>query len=70
MMLQLKPAIPVHTPRGDGEAWFIIDYSPEHKLMFVVCLDKTGQIWTFPNHEIRGLKNVTIERNEVEKLTL
>lgn len=62
MILQLNPCIPLHTPKGSGEAWFIIDYSQEHDIMWVVALDKDGEIWTFKNSEVRAFKNETLGR--------
>lgn len=68
MILQLNPPLPVNTPKGDGEAHFLIDYSKEDHLFWVVFLDETGQIWTFPNPEVRAIKNVTIGREAPERL--
>lgn len=68
MIQQLNPPIPVNTPKGNGEAWLVIDYHPETDIMWVVCLDDTGQVWTFKNQEVRGIKNVTIGRNNPEVL--
>jgi hypothetical protein len=36
MMLQLNPTIDVHTPLGDGEAMFIIDYGVNVNTVWVV----------------------------------
>lgn len=36
MMLQLNPSIDVHTPLGDGEALFIIDYGLNVNTVWVV----------------------------------
>ena len=62
MMLQLNPVIPVTTPKGDGEAWALIDYSSEHHLMWIVAIDETGEIWTFPNPKVRAQKNISMNR--------
>lgn len=61
-LLQLDPVIPVHTPKGNGMAWFLIDYGPEHDLMFTVAISSTGEIWTFSNREIRAQQNITLGR--------
>lgn len=62
MILQLNPSIPVVTPKGPAEALILIDYSPEHDLLWVTFLDETGECWTFPNHEIRAFENYSIGR--------
>lgn len=61
-MLQLNPPIPLTTPKGEGYALFLIDYSPEYDLMWVVAIDGTGEIWTFRNQEVRMQKNITLGR--------
>jgi hypothetical protein len=61
-MLQLNPPIPVTTPKGRGLAHVLIDYGPEHDLMWVVFLDESGQCWTYSNKDIRAQKNITMGR--------
>ena len=61
-MLQLNPPLPLTTPRGNGFAHFLIDYSREHDLLWVVFLDDTGESWTFNNREIRLQSNITMGR--------
>ena len=39
MILQLNPTIDVHTPLGDGEAMFIIDYGVNVNTVWVVRFD-------------------------------
>ena len=39
-MLQLNPTIDVHTPLGDGEAFFIIDYGINVNTIWVVRFPK------------------------------
>ncbi len=67
MMLQLNPSIPVDTPKGSGQATFLIDYSSEHDLYWVVFIDKTCECWTFNNRDIRAQKNYTMGRIGEEK---
>lgn len=62
MMLYLNPSLPLDTPKGRGEAILVIDYSPEHDLMFTVILDESGEIWTFKNPDVRGIPNLTLGR--------
>lgn len=59
---QLNPPLPLETPRGQGLAHFMIDYGPEHHLMWTVFIDATGECWTFQNPQIRAAKNVTLGR--------
>jgi hypothetical protein len=42
-MIQLNPTLPLETPRGKGFAHFVIDYSQEHDLLWVVFLDDSGE---------------------------
>lgn len=62
MILQLDPPLPVQTPKGDGLAHLIIDYGPEHHLMWVVFLDDGGECWTYPNPEVRACNNISMGR--------
>jgi hypothetical protein len=65
MIHQLNPTLPLETPKGKGFAHFLIDYSQEHDLLWVVFLNKNGECWTFKNSEIRIQKNFSIGRNDV-----
>lgn len=67
MICQLNPPIPMSTPKGNGLAWALIDYGAEHHLMWVVAIDETGEIWTFPNPEVRAQKNITMGRTYAKK---
>lgn len=66
MILQLNPSIPVITPQGDAQAMMVIDYGPENDLVWVCFLDSNGQCWSYRNSEIRGQKNITMGRLNVE----
>jgi hypothetical protein len=59
---RIDPPIPVLTPDGTGYAHFLIDYSQEHHLMWVVFLDNSGQCWTYENYAIRIQNNPTLGR--------
>lgn len=61
-IIQLVPPIPMSTPKGSGLAWLVIDYGCEHNLMWTVAINETGEIWTFPNPEVRAEKNITMGR--------
>ena len=62
MITQLNPTIPLITPKGNGYAHFVIDYSQEHNLIWVVFIDKTGECWSFQNKEVRIQQNNTFGR--------
>jgi len=64
-MIQLNPPIPLETPKGSGFAHFLIDYSQEHHLAWVVFINETGECWTFQNPEIRMSPNRTLNRYSV-----
>ena len=63
-ILQLNPQIPLSTPKGNGWAFLVIDYSQEHDLLFVVADDATGEIWTWPNSQVRVRKNISLGRRD------
>ena len=43
---QLDPPLPVHAEgKGKGYALAVIDYGPEHNLIWVTAIDATGEIW-------------------------
>jgi len=65
MIIQLNPAIPLVTPKGPGMAWFVIDYSEESNIFFVVADDATGEIWIWNNQVVRAQKNITLGRGEL-----
>lgn len=62
MLIQLNPTIPMSTPKGNGYAIAMIDYSQEHNISWVVAIDSTGEIWTYPNPLVRMQKNITMGR--------
>jgi hypothetical protein len=68
MMLQLNPQIPLITPKGSAQAILVIDYSEEHDLKWVCIQDDTGEIWAWPNDKVRGLKNLTMGRNNISEI--
>lgn len=61
MILQLNPPIPVETPRGKGLAQLVIDYGPEHHLLWVV-FQADGQCWSWQNPQVRGETNISYDR--------
>ena len=65
MFTQLNPPMPVHVlGKGDGLAVGMIDYGPEHNLIWVTAIDGTGELWCAPNPQVRMQKNWTMGRPE------
>ena len=62
MMIQLNPPIPLLTIKGRGLAHVLIDYGPEHHLLWVVFLDDGGECWTLPNPQVKAQTNETMSR--------
>lgn len=62
MLTQLNPPLPLDTPKGKALAHFVIDYGPEHHLMWVTFVDATGECWTWPNPKVRAQGNITMGR--------
>lgn len=63
MFTQLNPPVPVDVAdRGAGQAIAVIDYGPEHHLIWVTALDDSGQIWCAPNPQVRVQSNWTMGR--------
>lgn len=65
MILQLNPPLPLNTPKGKGWAHFLLDYSQEHDLLWVVFLNQGGECWTFPNSDIRMDTNFSLGRYDI-----
>ena len=61
MILQLSPTLPMITPKGKALAHFVIDYGEENHLMWV-CVQETGEIWTWANPEVRVQSNPSFNR--------
>jgi len=64
-MLQLNPPLPMTTPKGPGLAHIVIDYGPEHHILWVVFINSgehAQEIWTFANPDVRAEPNVTMGR--------
>lgn len=65
MILQLDPPLPVITPKGKAMAQFLIDYGPEHHLLWV-CFQQNGECWSWQNPDIRAETNPTYGRTKTE----
>lgn len=59
MILQLSPLIPMDTPKGPADAFFVIDYGRDAPLMFVCFVRETGECWCCEQRDVRLEKNVT-----------
>jgi hypothetical protein len=66
MMLQLDPPLWLETPRGPGLAHVLTWPNIEHSLLWTVFLEN-GQVWTFPNEQVRAGRNFTADRPAPEK---
>ena len=62
MITQLNPPLPLHTPKGDGLAHFVIDYGPECDLLWVVFMNEDGACWSVPNPDVRMKFNWSMGR--------
>ena len=63
MFTQLNPPIPLHVlDKGDGLAIGMIDYGPEHNLLWITAIDATGEIWCAPNPQVRMQANWSMGR--------
>ena len=63
MIQQLNPPLPLDTPKGPALAHLVIDYGPEHNLLWV-CFGHDGEIWTWDNTKVRASKNITMGRTK------
>jgi len=60
---QLNPPIPLYVEeKGKGYAIGMIDYGPDHNLIWVTALDDNGEIWCAPNPKVRLQANWTMGR--------
>lgn len=62
---QLNPTLPMTVEgKGSGYALAVIDYGPEHHLIWVVALDESGEIWSAANPQVRMQSNWTMGRRK------
>ena len=62
-MLQLNPPLPVVTPKGKAMAHILIDYGPEHDLIWT-CFQNDGEIWCWRNQDVKAEVNITFGRQK------
>ena len=65
-MLRLDPPIPLQTPRGLAFAHIFVDEGAEGDDTWI-CFGEDGQIWRWPNYEVRCCVNITLGRPTPEK---
>ena len=62
---EIQQSMWVHTPKGEGQALFIIDYGTHQNTIWVVCLKENGKILHFDSNQLTMTKNSTLEINEL-----
>jgi hypothetical protein len=67
MVTRIDPPLPMETPKGKAMAHFLIDYGPEHHLLWVCFQDETGECWTWNNPDVRLQANLSMGRKPPEK---
>lgn len=69
VLIQLDPPLPMVTPYGRGIAVFLRDYGLEHDDYWTVIQTDhphAGELWTWPNRDVRAEANVTIGREQAQ----
>jgi hypothetical protein len=61
-IIQLDPPLPISCPKGEGLALFLTDYGCEFNHIWTIAIDETGEIWSYPNPQVRMQKNITMNR--------
>ena len=70
MFTQLNPPLPVFIlERGEGMAFAVIDYGPEHHLLWVTALTEGGEIWCAPNPKVRLQKNWSMRLDVAQRMS-
>lgn len=62
MILPLDPPIPVETPRGSGQAIYLIEYGPEYDLYWITLVESSRECVTYNNRDIRARISIILER--------
>lgn len=60
---EIQQILWVTTPLGDGQALFLIDYGPHENTVWVVALEKKGEIKHFNSNQINLCSNYTFGFN-------
>ena len=61
-MTRIDPPLPLDTPKGSAMAHFLIDYGPEHHLLWVCFQDDSGECWAWSNKDVRLQENISMGR--------
>lgn len=61
---EIQQTIWVNTPKGFGQALFIIDYGIHQNTIWVVCIQNGGKILHFDSNQLTISKNYTLGINE------
>lgn len=64
-MIQLNPPIELRTPKGIALCHFIATNGAEANTLWV-CFEADGQIWWWPNHQVRAIRNFSMDRTDPE----
>lgn len=65
---QLNPPMPVETPHGKALAHFLLDYGPEHHVLWGCFIDATRECWWVPNPDVRAQSNPSMGRPDTPKI--
>lgn len=57
---QLNPTINIDTPKGAAVAVAVIDYGPDHDLLWVCFQDETGEQWSWKSKDVLAVKNISL----------
>ncbi len=68
-LVRIDPPIPLQTPRGLAYAHFLDDCGDERDAMWV-CFCGDGQIWWFPNPQVRACRNFSLGRTATEEMKM
>jgi hypothetical protein len=60
---EIQQVLWVETPLGDGQALFLIDYGPHENTIWIVALEKTGEIKHFNSNQVKLCFNNTFDLN-------
>lgn len=60
MIQEIKNVLWFNTPLGRGQALFIIDYGPHQNTIWVIAIEKTGEVKHFDSNQINLEYNNTL----------
>ena len=62
MIIELNKSLPLHSPKGECDALFLLYEGLEHNLYWICIQKETGEIWVWDNRKVRADKNITLDR--------